>query len=229
MAEAHVPNGQNLLLNALNGRSSTFISSSELVSLPVRELLYEPDVPIEYVYFPVDGVLSMLAQAETDIEIEVGTVGNEGMIGLPVFLGTDSIPGRAFAQVPGQAYKLPTADFKEMIRKNPKVTSVLHRYTQALMVQISQGTACNRIHSNDQRCARWLLQSHDRVGKDEFLLKQEFLAQMLGVRRATVGDVAGRLQKEGIIRYLARSDMRPGSRPPRKARLYLLRDSPQRV
>lgn len=201
MAEAHIPNGRNLLLNAMNGAGPfTSMPSLELVPTTARQMLYEPDKPIEHVYFPVDGVHSMLAEVE-GIEIEVGTVGNEGMTGLPVFLGTDSTPGRAFAQVPGQAYRLPAAEFKELIRKSPRVTAVLHRYTQALMVQISQGNACNRIHSNDQRCARWLLQTHDRVGRDEFQLKQEFLAQMLGVRRAAVSEVAGRLQDDGIIEY----------------------------
>jgi CRP-like cAMP-binding protein len=202
MAEAHVPNGRNLLLNALNGGdTSRMMPSLELLSLGPRHMLYEPNVPIEFVYFPVDGVLSMLAQLEDDIEIEVGTVGNEGMIGLPVFLGSEITPGRAFSQVPGYAYRLPVADFKELIRRPSKFTAVLQRYTQALMVQISQGTACNRVHSNDHRCARWLLQTHDRVGKDEFQLTQEFLGQMLGVRRATVSEVAGRLQAGGIIEY----------------------------
>jgi CRP-like cAMP-binding protein len=202
MAEAHVPNGQNLLLNALNGgERPPAMRSLEVVSLGIRHILYEPDVPIDYVYFPIDGVHSMLAQVEEGIEIEVATVGNEGMTGLPIFLGTDTTPGRAFTQVPGQAYRLAAAEFKELIREPSRITAVLHRYTQALMVQISQGTGCNRVHSNDQRCARWLLQTHDRVGRDEFQLTQEFLAQMLGVRRATVSEVAGRLQAEGMIQY----------------------------
>jgi CRP-like cAMP-binding protein len=207
MAEAHVPNGQNLLLNALNGGErppgmrSLELVSLELVTLGVRQILYEPDVPIDYVYFPIDGVHSMLAQVEEGIEIEVATVGNEGMTGLPIFLGTDTTPGRAFTQVPGQAYRLAAAEFKELIREPSRITAVLHRYTQALMVQISQGTGCNRIHTNDQRCARWLLQTQDRVGRDEFQLTQEFLAQMLGVRRATVSETAGRLQAEGMIQY----------------------------
>lgn len=202
MAHAHVPNGENLLLNAMNGgRTNSPMPSLELISLEVRQILYEPNLPIDYVYFPVDGVLSMLAVVEDDIEIEVGTVGNEGMIGLPLFLGSEITPGRAFSQVPGQAYRLSAAQFKELIHEPSRFTSILHRYTQALMVQISQGNGCNRIHSNDQRCARWLLQTHDRVGRDEFQLTQEFLGQMLGVRRATVSEVAGRLQAAGIIQY----------------------------
>ena len=202
MAEAHVPNGQNLLLDALNGdRAHTLMPALEIVSLEVRHILYEPNQPIDFVYFPLNGVMSMLAQLEQDIEIEVGTVGNEGMIGLPLFLGAETTPGRAFSQVPGQAYRLPAAEFKELIQRPSRLTQVLQRYTQALMVQISQGTGCNRVHTNEQRCARWLLQTHDRVGKDEINLTQEFLAQMLGVRRATVSEVAAGLQEKGFIEY----------------------------
>lgn len=128
MAEAHAPNGQNFLLNAMNGGAAlNRIPSLELVSLETRQILYEPDVPMDFVYFPVDGVHSMLAQLEEGIEIEVGTVGNEGMIGLPVFLGSEMTPGRAFSQVPGKAYRLPVTEFKQMIREPSRVTEVLHR------------------------------------------------------------------------------------------------------
>jgi CRP-like cAMP-binding protein len=163
--------------------------------------MYEPNVGIEYVYFPLDGISSMLAPLEDGIEIEAATVGNEGMIGLHLFLGSDTTPGKAFSQVLGRAYRLRAAAFKQLIQKSSQLTAVLHRYTQALMVQISQGMGCNRAHSNEQRCARWLLQTHDRVGKEEFLLTQEFLTQMLGVRRATVSEVASRFQADGIIEY----------------------------
>jgi len=177
------------------------MQSLELVSLELRQIVYEPNVPIEHVYFPINGVVSMLAHLQEGIEIEVGTVGNEGIVGLPIFLGSDITPGSAFSQVPGLAYRMPAATFKEFVRAPCRLTSVLHRYTQAIMVQISQGTGCNRAHSNDQRCARWLLQTHDRVGADEFILTQEFLAQMLGVRRATVSEVASEFQRDGLIQY----------------------------
>lgn len=202
MAEGHRPHGQNLLLQALTGdEADRFLPHLELISLGLRDILYEPDVPIEYVYFPVDGVHSMLAHLEDDIEVEVATVGNEGMIGLPLFLGSDTTPGRAFSQVPGRAYRLPAPQFRELIRNPSRITAVLHRYTQALMVQISQGTGCNRAHSHQQRCARWLLLTQDRVGADEFLLSEEFLGQMLGVRRATVSEVAAQLNADGVIEY----------------------------
>lgn len=202
MAEGHVATGKNFLLGKLVGEEpERAIPELELVMLEIKHQLYEPDVPISHVYFPVDGVMSMLAQLDEGLLVEVATVGNEGMIGLPLFLGTDVTPGVAYSQVPGQAYKLPAEEFMRLLDEEPSLTAVLHRYTQALMVQISQGTACNRVHSNQQRCARWLLLSHDRVGRDEFKLTQEFLAQMLGVRRATVNEVAGRLQQQGMIEY----------------------------
>lgn len=202
MAEGHVATGKNFLLGKLVGENpERLISGLELVTLGIKHLLYEPDVPISHVYFPVDGVMSMLAQLDEGLLVEVATVGNEGMVGLPLFLGTDVTPGTAYSQVPGKAYQLPADEFMRLLDEEPSLTTVLHRYTQALMVQISQGTACNRVHPNQQRCARWLLLSHDRVGRDEFKLTQEFLAQMLGVRRATVNEVAGRLQEQGIIEY----------------------------
>ncbi len=202
MAEGHAQNGENRLLSIVKEHEPNgFMRSLDLVFLETRHKVYMRDQPIEHVYFPVNGVISMLALLEEDVLVEVATVGNEGMVGLPLFLGAESTPGEAFSQVPGQAYRMPAARFKEMIHEASAFTAMLHRYTQALMTQISQGTACNRCHSNHQRCARWLLLTHDRVGKDEFSLTQEFLAQMLGVRRGTVNEVAGKLQAEGIINY----------------------------
>ena len=202
MAEGHIANKQNRLLKALNSDAQgPALDSLELVDLELKESLYEPGSPIEDVYFPVNGVVSMLARLEDGLMVEVATVGNEGMIGLAVFLGTNSTPGTSFCQVPGQAYRISAEEFRQNIERSSLVGRVLHRYTQALMTQISQGNACNRAHSNRQRCARWLLLTHDRVGKDEFLLTQEFLSQMLGVRRATVNEIAGQISEAGAISY----------------------------
>ena len=143
----------------------------------------------------------MLAHMEEGKLIEVATVGNEGMIGLPLFLGTDLTPGTSFSQIPGDALRMPAEHFRNAISQHGPFTRMLHRYTQALMVQISQGNACNRIHSIEERCARWLLLCHDRVGQDEFTLTQEFLSQMLGVRRATVNLVAATFHQAGLIDY----------------------------
>lgn len=202
MAEGHTLIGHNRLLDALKrSLPEDQMPAMEFVQLTLKQDLYSPEVPIEHVYFPINGVVSMLADLENGVMIEVATVGNEGMIGLPLFLGADMTPGRAFSQVPGDACRMTAADFRSLIQDPSLFTSVLHRYTQAMMIQISQGTACNRGHNNRQRCAKWLLLTHDRVGKDEFQLTQEFLAQMLGVRRATVSEVAGQLQSDGLIEY----------------------------
>lgn len=202
MAEGHTTDGKNSLLTALRRESNHgAMDGLEKVSLTLRQELYTPNQPIDYVYFPLNGVMSMLAKVEGGLMVEVATVGNEGMIGLPLFLGASATPGVAFAQIPGEACRMTAAQFKEFVGGQNGFSGVLHRYTQALMTQISQGTACNRAHSNRQRCARWLLLTHDRVGKDEFELTQEFLSQMMGVRRATVSAVARELQENGAIEY----------------------------
>ena len=202
MPETRIQNGQNRLLTALDRETYGAIAPQlEQVTLGVKASIYEPDKPIEYAYFPVNGVISMLAQVEDDIEIEVATVGNEGMIGLPLFLGVNVTAGSAFSQVPGEAFRIKAEAFQKAFQASESFRNVLHRYTQALMVQIAQGNACNRIHSIEERCARWLLQTHDRVEADEFMLTQEFLGQMLGVRRASVNVVSSMLQKAGFIRY----------------------------
>jgi CRP-like cAMP-binding protein len=201
MAETH-PLSENRLLASLPPEFGREIAPDmEKVKLDLKQSVYEPLQPIEHVYFPTDGVISMLAEIEEETSIEVATVGREGMVGLPLFLGATVTPGRSFSQIPGAAYRMTAAAFQRAIASDGPLTRRLHRYTQALMIQISQGTACNRIHSIEQRCARWLLLTRDRVGADEFLLTQEFLGQMLGVRRATVSEVAARMQEAGYITY----------------------------
>jgi CRP-like cAMP-binding protein len=175
----------------------------ELVPLKVRQMLYELRKPIEYAYFPLSGVISMVAEVEGAPEavVEVATVGNEGMSGLPLFLGTQLTPGFSFAQVPGQALRMRADEFIEVTREPGPFSRLLHRYTQALFVQISQSTACNRVHSLQERCARWLLQTHDRVPGHEFDLSQQFLGQMLGERRTAVNVVSALMERAGFIRY----------------------------
>lgn len=202
MAEGHVRNNHNRLLLTLEKNAYQELAPHlEPVSLTLRQPLYQPNQPIEHVYFPVNGVVSMLAHMEGGTLIEVATVGNEGMIGLPLFLGTDLTPGTSFSQIPGQAFRMSAQHFRQAIATFGPFTKALHRYTQALMVQISQGNACNRIHALEERCARWLLLCHDRVGEDEFSLTQEFLSQMLGVRRASVNLAAAAFQHAGFIEY----------------------------
>ena len=197
----HVP-GKNRLLAALpRAEYDRLHPNLEKVSLPLKEILYEANGPIPHVFFPLNGVVSLVILMEGGFTLEVGTIGNEGMVGTPVFLGSESSPTRAISQVPGEALRMEAKVFQEAMRRAGPLYGLVQRYTQAMINQISQSTVCNRRHSVQKRMCRWLLMSHDRVGSDEFQLTQEFLAQMLGVRRPTVTAVAGILQKAGLISY----------------------------
>lgn len=176
----------------------------ELVEMDLKDSVYAENAPIEHVYFPVTGVLSLVSQMEDGRGIEVATIGNEGMAGLPVFLqATMTSSHMAFSQIPGQSLRMPAGRFGEFITssENGGLQVALSRYTQALMSMIARAVACNALHSVQQRASRWLLTTHDRVGSDEFLLTQEFLGQMLGVTRASVNEVAKELQDAGAIDY----------------------------
>ncbi len=177
------------------------MAQTERVLLETRQLAYDVNKPIKFVYFPLTGVFSLVTFLEDGDGVEVATVGNEGMIGLPLFLGVDRTSGKAFTQVPGDSLRITEAAFKKEIGRQGALTQTLHLYTQALMVQISQGMACNGRHSIRQRCARWLLMTHDRVGAETFPLSQEFLALMLGVRRGGINRVATELKQAGLIQY----------------------------
>jgi CRP-like cAMP-binding protein len=171
------------------------------VTLEQKHSLWEPGRPIEAVYFPLDFVASILAVTSEGLQVEVGTVGNEGLVGLPVFLGAESCPGRAFVQVPGQGERLDAGVFRREARREGTLRDILHRYTLSFMNQVSQGFACNRAHPATQRLARWLLTVRDRVRREEFPLTHQFMGQMLAVRRATVTETAGALQKAKLISY----------------------------
>lgn len=173
----------------------------ETVSLPFKQVLYEPRELIEYVYFPNHGLVSLLTILEDGTAAEVGLVGSEGMIGLPVFLGVDTTPLKAIVQVPGDAMRMQADIFSDFITKGSLLDCLLKRYTQAVMFQTSQSVACNNYHSVEARCCRWLLMTQDGVMSNQFPLTHKFLSQMLGVRRASVTVVAGKLQKAGLVRY----------------------------
>jgi CRP-like cAMP-binding protein len=197
----HVP-GENRLLATLPRRDyKRLLPDLEKVSLPLREILYEADGPIPHVFFPLHGVVSLVIMVEGGISLEVGTIGNEGMVGTPVFLGSERSPTRAISQVAGEALRMETTFFQEEMKRGGPLHGLVQRFTQAMINQISQSTVCNHRHSVLKRMCRWLLMSHDRVGADEFHLTQEFLAQMLGVRRPTVTAVARKLQLDGLIAY----------------------------
>ena len=197
-----LPSIGNRLLTRLPRRDlQQLLPKLERVSLGLRDVLYRPEKPIDHVYFVEDGVVSLVSGLADGSAVEVGTVGNEGMVGLPVFFGATSSPLRAFAQVPGQALKLKTSDFRREVENGNALRYAINRYAQALFTQLSQSVACNRRHPVEQRCARWLLTTADRVTDKRFKLTQEFLAQMLGIRRASVNPVLQKFQKEQMLRY----------------------------
>ena len=171
------------------------------VSLAFKHILYDPDVPIPYVYFPTGAVVSLLIVMDDGMAVEVVTMGNESMVGLPVFLGVEATHGRAIVQIAGAALRMPATAFRREVTAGSRLHDLLRRYTEASSVSMAQTAACNRLHSIDERCGCRLLQTHDRVRADTFSLTQESLAQMLGVRRATVTVAAGLLQRTGLIRY----------------------------
>jgi CRP-like cAMP-binding protein len=194
---------QNRLLRALSPVArQQLLPALERVALNMKDMLIEHDVPIHFVYFPLHGVVSLISTLADGTMVEVATIGNEGLIGLPLFLRANSLPFTAFVQVPGEALRMEAAAFDRLLREGSEEFShLLYRYTQALFNQLAQHVVCNRLHPVEQRCARWLLLTHDRVARDEFPLPQEFLAQMLGARRTSVTAVTGRLQQAGLIRY----------------------------
>ena len=170
-------------------------------SLPQKEILYEYNAPISAVWFPDTAVVSWISEGEKGELVEVATCGYEGFVGVPLFLGVDSTPGRSIVQINGNALGMSASMFQEFCSPPGPFRDVLGRYTQALFNTMAQTAVCNRLHPINERCARWLLLTHDRVGGDTFPLTQEFLAQMLGVRRPTVSLAAGALQQAGLIRY----------------------------
>jgi CRP-like cAMP-binding protein len=167
-----------------------------------RELAFDVDVPISHVYFPEDCVISIVGVMTDGSAVETASVGWEGMVGLPVFFGGESSPAQAFCQIPGETLRLDSGTLQREVARGSELRSILGRYAQAQFTQIAQTSACNRVHTMCQRCARWLLQTHDRVAGDDFPLTQRFLSQMLGVRRATVTEAARTLQHAGLITYV---------------------------
>jgi CRP-like cAMP-binding protein len=163
--------------------------------------LYEPDKPIAYVYFPRTGVASMVARLVEGGTIEVATIGNEGVVGLSAYLGNGHSSMEVFVQIPGEALRMDADAFLREIRASSAWRKVVHGYSQALLTQVGQSSVCNRAHPIGQRCARWLLMSHDRVLGDEIALTHEYLGEMLGVRRASVTHAAGELRRRKLIDY----------------------------
>ena len=192
----------NRLLAALPAKEyARLLPKLEEVSLTYAKTIYEPGDVIRRVYFPNSGIVSLLSAVEDRSLLEVGIVGNEGFIGLPVFLGVKTSNNRAIVQGAGVALEMKTADFLAECNNGGALPRLLQRYTHSLLIQISQSAACNRFHPIEARLARWLLMTSDRMESDEFQITQEFLSNMLGVRREGVSKSATHLQQNELISY----------------------------
>jgi CRP-like cAMP-binding protein len=194
---------QNRLLRALAPATvPQVLLALQPLALRLKDTLITPNAPITAVYFPLDAVISVVSTLADGSMLEVATIGNEGVVGVPCFLQGISMPFTAVVQVPGAALKMEAEVFAQAVGEvGSDFYGVLARYTQVWCTQLGQHAVCNRVHRVVERCAHWLLQTQDRVGRAEFPLTQEFLAVMLGVRRTSVTDVARQLQQGGLIRY----------------------------
>ena len=169
------------------------------VPLTLKQILHEPDQPIPFVYFPTNGVVSLLTVMQNGAAPEATMIGREGMVGLPVFLGVDRASVQAVVQLPGQALRMEAKVFKRRVTPSSRLHTLLQRYTQASLNQSNQIAACNRLHSIYQRCCCWLLMSRDRMESDQLYLTQALLAKILGVRRTGISEIASEMQKRGLI------------------------------
>jgi CRP-like cAMP-binding protein len=173
----------------------------EPVVLEYRRPLYNASEPIEFVHFIESGVGSLVLTMANGQAAEVGTIGNEGFVGLPVLLGDDRAPTSVYIQVPGVGLRMEAEMFRAELERSGPMRATMLRYAHAFFNQVAQSSACAALHTLEQRCCRWMLMTSDRMQSDEFLLTQEFLAMMLGVRRAGVSVAAAGLQRDGLIRY----------------------------
>jgi CRP-like cAMP-binding protein len=193
---------QNHLLAALPaGDYERLAPHLELIPLKLGEVLYEPGVQLRYVYFPTTSIVSLLYVMEDGASAEIAIVGNEGILGISLFMGGETTPSRAVVQSAGYGYRLKAQLLKDEFQRFGPMLHLLLRYTQALITQMAQTAVCNRHHSVDQQLCRWLLLSLDRLASNELSMTQELIANMLGVRREGVTEAAGKLQDAGLISY----------------------------
>ncbi len=193
---------QNHLLAALPAEDYARVAPHlELVPMPLGDVLYEPGIELRHVYFPTNCIVSLLYVMEDGASAEIAVVGNEGVIGIALFMGGESTPSRALTQSAGYAYRLKAQLLKQEFSRSAPVMHLLLRYTQALITQMAQTAVCNRHHSVDQQLCRWLLLSLDRLQSNQLSMTQELIANMLGVRREGVTEAAGKLQHAGLINY----------------------------
>ena len=217
MPAAHDPR-QNRLLAVLPATDFERLQPHlALVSLPLGEALYESGIVLRHVYFPTDSIVSLLYVMSDGASAEIAVVGNDGVIGVSLFMGGETTPSRAVVQSAGHAYRLTGQLLKEEFLRAGAMQHLLLRYTQALLTQMAQTAVCNRHHSLDQQLCRWLLLSLDRLTASELVMTQELIANMLGVRREGVTEAAGHLQLAGLIQY-SRGRIKVLDRPGLEAR-----------
>ena len=211
MATSHNPKSNHLLASLPDAEWQRWLPHLEYVDMPLGAVLYESGSKLSHVYFPTTSIVSLLYVMESGASAEIAVVGNEGIVGISLFMGGETSPSRALVQSAGHGYRLTSLLIKEEF-KRPPVLHLLLRYTQALITQMSQTAVCNRHHSLDQQLCRWLLLSLDRLQGNELVMTQELIANMLGVRREGVTEAALKLQKAGLIEY-ARGHIKVVDRP----------------
>jgi CRP-like cAMP-binding protein len=201
MPASHNPK-QNQLLAALpEADYQRLLARLEFVKLPLGLVVFESGSKLRHLYFPASGIVSLLYAMENGASTEIAVIGNEGVVGIALFMGGESTPSRAVVQSAGYGYRLKATALKTEFERGGPLQHLLLRYTQALIAQMTQTAVCNRHHAVDQQLCRWLLLSLDRLPSNELAMTQELIANMLGVRREGVTEAAGRLQEAGLIRY----------------------------
>jgi CRP-like cAMP-binding protein len=200
-AEPRAPAANRLLAALPQKEYQRLLPELEQVTLPFAEVLYEPGERIRHVYFPNESIVSLLAEVTARSPLEVGLIGNEGVAGISTFMGVDTSPYRAIVQGAGTAMRMKAAALRRESEHAGPLRRLLHLYAHSLLTQVSRSAACNRFHTVDTRLARWLLMTSDRLGANEFRLTQEFISNMLGVRREGVNKAAGVLLKDELITY----------------------------
>jgi len=200
-ANAPNPRQSHLLAVLPEAESKRLLPHMELVSLPLGKALYESGDQLNHVYFPTTSIVSLLYELENGSSAEIAVVGNEGIVGIALFMGGDTMPNRAVVQSAGHAYRLQGHLLKQEFHRAGAFQHLLLRYTLAMLTQMAQTAVCNRHHTVDQQLCRWLLLSLDRLPTMELIMTQELIANMLGVRREGVTEAAGKLQSAGLIRY----------------------------
>jgi CRP-like cAMP-binding protein len=201
MPSPHSPNQNHLLAALPAAEFERLVADLELVEMPLGEVLYEPGGQLQHAYFPTTAIVSLHYVIESGASAEIAGVGNEGVVGISLFMGGDTTPSSAVVQTAGHAYRLERRLLKREFDRAGLMLHLLLRYTQALITQMTQTAVCNRHHSVEQQLCRWLLVTLDRVPSGQLLMTQELIASMLGVRREGITEAAGNLQDAGYIRY----------------------------